>query len=391
MKLLTMNELEELSATRGDSCVSIYLPTHRGGHETINLQDARLLKTLLQDIKKRLQERGFNEDEAMDYLKPAANLIDDTGFWRRQLDGLALFISDDYFRYYRLPFTFEQFSLLTNSFYLKPLAPAFVDEDFHYILAISLQNLRLFEANRFFITELKLQELFPKGVDEILNYYDFERSLQVRAQYGRARAGGEGQQYYGGGSSRDNTPYIKEYFKHIDNGLKRIMTSNPPPMIIAGVEELHPTYKEANTAASIMDEGIFGNADLMKQQELHEKGKQIMEPYYQRQRERRKEKYQRLAGTGKTSYNIEEIARAAFNGRVEALFTTRNSNVWGKVFGENGHPEFEIHERFEKGDNCLIDQSVVKTILNGGETYIVDEEHLPEISTNAKVAAVFRY
>lgn len=390
MKLLTIKELEELSAIQDENCISIFLPTHRSGQETINLQDARLLKTLLQDLKHQLQQRGFNEDEAMHYLKPAADLIDDTGFWRRQLEGLAIFISKGFFRYYRLPLSFQQFSLLTDSFYLKSLAPAVNNHDYYYILAISLHKIRFFEAGRFFINELDLRNLFPENIGEILSYYDFEGGINRMQKTGSPPS--PNTSYHGQGSvKKDDVPYIKEYFRHINEGLNRVITSKPYPMVLAAVGFLHPIYKEVNTVANIVEEGIHGNPERMKAEEIHEESKKIMEPYFREQSERRKKKYQRLAGTGKTSYNIEEIARAALNGRVEALFTTPGSHVWGKIYGENRDPQFEIHDHFERNDKCLIDRSVVKTLLNGGETYIVDKENLPETGVKTEIAAVFRY
>jgi hypothetical protein len=391
MKLLTIKELEELSQVNNDHCISIYMPTHRAGKEVLNQNDARLLKNHYQEIKKALVEEGMHEGQAVDLLEPISKLIGDSDFWRHQIGGLAIFLAKDFFRYHRLPISFSEFHLITHSFYLKPLAQTFSDDEYYFIMALSLKNVRLFEASRYFIHEINLHDLFPEGVEQILDYYQFEESLQFRSKHGGMNSG-ENAQYYGqGGSKQDVTPYIEEYFRHIDNALSRVMTSSPRPMILAAVDYLHPIFKGVTKTSNVVDEGIMGNPDHKRPDELHEASKKIMEPYFKMQRKRRLEKYSKLAGTGKTSQNLEEIAQAAINGRVEALFVAKGSNAWGRIYENNGDVRVELHPEFQNGDNCLIDRSVVKTLLNGGETYLVEKENIIESTTKTDVAAVFRY
>jgi hypothetical protein len=391
MKLITIKELEELSQVNDDNCISIYIPSHRAGKEVLNLNDARVLKNHYQELKKLLHEKGIHEAKVDKFLEPINKLIGDSDFWRHQLEGLAIFLSKGFFRHFKLPVNFREFHLATNSFYLKPLTQTFSGDEYYFILALSLHKIRLFEANKYFIHEISIQELFPEGVDEILDYYEFEKSLQFRSQQGGINSGKNAQFYGQGGSKSDNTPYIQEYFRHIDKGLSRVMPSNPLPMVIAAVDYLHPIFKGVTKAAKVVQEGVFGNPDHMRPDELHEMSNKIMEPYFKSQRSRRIEKYRELAGTGKTSHNVEEITKAAINGRVEALFVTKGTNVWGKILESNGDLKIELHPEFQSGDNCLVDKSVIKTLLNGGEAYLVEKENIPEDAVEAEVAAIFRY
>ena len=391
MKLLTLKELEELYQITNENAISIYLPTHKAGKEVLNQKDARTLKNHYQQIKKKLAGKGMHENEIENLLQPINQLINDGNFWRQQLGGLAIFLSDGFFRYYRLPIPFEEFRLMTTSFYLKPLAQTFSDDEYYFILALSLQNIRLYEANKYFIHEIDLQELFPDGVEEILNYYEFEKSLQMRSQQGGMNSGDNAQYYGQGGSKQDVTPYIEEYFRKIDEGLGRVMTSNPQPMVLAAVDYLHPIFKKVTKTSKVVDKGIMGNPDHLKADELHVQANQIMEPFFKKQRNTRFDKYKELEGTGKTSNDIKEIAKAAMNGRIEALFAQKGNVVWGKIYENNGDQRIELHKEFESGDNCLIDQSIVKTLLNGGETYLVENDNSSEVYDKTGIAALFRY
>src|SRR5215207_478989 len=101
MDLLPRGELEKLVEECGWPCVSILLPTHRVGTET--QQDPIRLKNLLGEAREDLLANGLRSIEVDQILEPARELLADEVFWRYQSDGLALFLSRNDFRSYRLP------------------------------------------------------------------------------------------------------------------------------------------------------------------------------------------------------------------------------------------------------------------------------------------------
>src|SRR5438094_9157798 len=105
MDLLNREQLEFLSQTRSRSCVSVFLPTHRAGKET--LQDSVRLKNLLREAEGQLSAAGVPKLKARELLAPARQLEGRTSFWRHQSDGLALFLAPGFFQYFRLPIQFH--------------------------------------------------------------------------------------------------------------------------------------------------------------------------------------------------------------------------------------------------------------------------------------------
>ncbi len=390
MKIFDITKLEELVSIRQDNSISIYIPTHVKGKEVKDGMDSLALKNELQFVRNLLKENGWKEGEADKYLEPIYDLVDDSGFWHNQKQGLAIFLSGDFFEYYRLPISFENFSLLSNGFYLKPLIPMVKDLENFYILALSLAKVRLFEVNRYFVHEIPLSDDLEEGVNKILNYYQFEESVQQRSRHG-GTSSGDNVQYYGQGEAKtDNTPYIEEYFRHINDELSKFFSSKEQLMVIASVDYLQPIYRSVNTQNLYLEEGISGNPDELKGEELLRKALPVVEPHLKKVRQRTIEKYQRLAGTGKTSYNLEEIVKASGEGRIESLFIARNAHKWGKV-KENGETKIEIHEEFQHNDQDLLGKSAVQTILNGGDAYLLNREDLPEEVADTDLVAVFRY
>jgi hypothetical protein len=68
------------------------------------------------------------------------------------------------------------------------------------------------------------------------------------------------------------------------------------------------------------------------------------------------------------------------------LFVQRDEQIWG-TFDEQAN-ELVIHEKQEENDDSLLDKAVMKTILNGGEVFVVDKEDMP---VQSKLAALMRY
>ena len=102
MKELDLDVLKELSQMDLNGLVSIYLPTFKQGQEAN--QGRIRLKNLLRDAEGDLVKSGFSQKDALDLLKPASKLLDETIFWQNQEQGLGIFISPKEMRYHKLPF-----------------------------------------------------------------------------------------------------------------------------------------------------------------------------------------------------------------------------------------------------------------------------------------------
>ena len=390
MRLIDIQEIKKLVSFQNPVSISIFIPTHKKGAEVTSGQDSLALKNKIQEVKKQLTSQGMSENQANHILDPAVKLLDDSEFWRQQDNGLAIFLADGFFKYYRTPLKFENFQLVSDQFHLKPLLPLVNNEKSYFILALSLSKVRLFEANRYLIHEIPLEAKITNGIDEVLKEYDFEDNLQQRSQQGGTSSGDNVQFYGQGGSKKDNTPYIQEYFRIINNELKKVITSTDTKMILAAVDYLQPIYRDLQKDIALIDQGITGNPDDLKADELHRESLPKVKSYLDAQKQSELRKYESLAGTGKTSYNLSEIVKEAANGRIEAIFLNENTHQWGSFKKENGQ-NVEIHEDYQSNDKDLLGISALETVLNGGDAYILEKEELPEKNVETNIMAVYRY
>ncbi len=177
MDILNPTALKSLIAQQGKWCVSLYMPTHRAGRE--QQQDPIRLKNLLAQAETKLLANGVRRPEVQKLMRPAEELLWNRDFWQHPADGLAIFLTNDFHKVYRLPVEFEELLSTGTSFHIKPLLPCLGRGIKFYVLALSLNDVRLFEGNADTISEIELN--FPTSMDEALWTDEPEKYLNMHS------------------------------------------------------------------------------------------------------------------------------------------------------------------------------------------------------------------
>ncbi len=386
MSLLSEAQLEALSEKQDGWCVSIYMPTHRASDQI--QQNPIRLKNLIGEAEEHLAAEGLRGTEAAELLEPARALVPLHSFWRHQSDGLAIFVSPDEFRHYRLPFDFEELVIVADRFHIKPLLPLLSGDGQFYVLALSQNETRLLQGTRYSVGEIDLEDV-PKSLAEVLKWDDPEKRLQWHTRTG-AKTGRRAAVFHGHGvaSADDPEDYIRHYCHRIDEGVREMLAGETAPLVLAGVDYVHPIYQEANTYPHLSEGAITGNPEELSAEELHRRAWDIVAPYFQRERQAAADRYRQLAGTGSelASNEIGQVVPAAYQARVEVLFVPVDVQQWGTF--DPATNEVRLHAEREAGDEDMLDFAAVHTFLNGGTVYAVEPERVPD---DAPLAAVFRF
>jgi hypothetical protein len=385
MDILSRKDLRALSEKKDGLHVSIYMPTHRAGPET--QQDPIRLKNLLGQAEERLMDSGLRAPEAKAQLESAYKLIQDGVFWQSQSDGLAIFVSSEIARHYRLPLDFEELVVITERFHVKPLLPLLSGDGRFYVLALSQDEIRLLQGTRYRVGEVDLEGA-PTSLAEALRFDDPERRLQFHTASGPS--GGKGSRpamFYGQGApSQDEKGDILRYFQKLDTGVQELLADEQVPLVLAGVDYLLPLYREANTYPHLSEEGIEGNPENLSAKELHQRAWAIVQPRFLEEREVAAKQFRQFADTDRASDNLTDIVPAAYHGRVETLFVALGVQQWGTF--DPAANEIQMHQDAEPGDQDLMDSAAVQTLLHGGSVYAVELDQMP---SEVSLAALFRY
>ena len=381
MDILTREDIRELAKVpRKGPCVSIYLPTTPVTTE--NGQDLIRYKNLLKSVEDGLAAGGMRGTDLMALLLPFKTLLEDELFWRHSTGGLAVLGCTDEFMTYRVPGAVGPSAMVADRYMLKPLIPLIDHGDHFYVLALSLNSVRLMEGSRYAIADIPLEDV-PTSLADALQWDDYERKLRSFS----TSMGSSGSLTLSGTTSSGSDPKseIAHYFQRVDAGVRELAGSSPVPLVLAGVDYLLPIYRSVTHYPTLVEGGVTGNPEKTSHAQMHEKAWAVAGPVFAKARAEAIERLGDLKSAGKTSDDLSEIAPAAAGGRVETLFIDMDVETWGKIDAEG---EGEIHPQPLPGDFELYDFTATSTLLADGDVWAIDREAEPELG---HIAAVFRY
>jgi len=383
--ILYKSLFEQMARFQSSCCISVYIPTHRAGVEVNEQQDRLAFKNALQQVRSMLQEKGYTQTEIEKLTEPGYKLLRENDIWRGMTEGLAVFMSNDYFKYIRLTIAPKEEILINNSFYLRPLVPAIADTgDAHfYLLSISKRKASFFRADAFYMEEIIIEEL-PNGMDDVVHFE--EKDDQKMFRMGDSGAGVAN--FHGIGAGKpDEKENLALYMKEVDRVLwQKVLGREQAPLLLAGIDYLIPIYKSVSSYQYIWDEAMIGNFEHHSALMLYQTAREKMQPFFNKNHKAALEAYYNKLATPLTSSMPESVIPGCYYGKVSDLFVDKDSHLWGKFDAQNN--QLELHATREDNDDCMIDKAVIQTILHGGHVHLLNKEEMPKGST---IAALMRY
>ncbi len=383
MDLISPKDLKKLTEYTNDECISIFIATSRSGKEVLELHDKTRLKGKWDECKRELEHKGVADEKIKKIDKPIQDLLNDSDFWRHQSDGLAIFASDSFFDTYTLPINFEDYVYVSKEFYLKPLAPVLSGDGKFYILSLQLKEVKFYEATRYSIGEIKIDEITPSNLRDRVGYDYEEKHLQWRSQ----QQGGGNAIFHGqGAGNREHKDEIFKFYKAIDDGLNKLLNKEKAPLVIFCQDYMFPIYKEANTYNHLFDTPIHGNPNDVGLMGLHQRAVNTVEPYLNEEEKKKVKKYDDTPLSEKSA-TVYDIIPAAFQGKIDALFLENRGEIWGTYDEEN--MKVKVQDKQTPENTSLMNLAAVKVLENKGAVYLVESPHMPE--KDGKMNAILRY
>jgi len=386
MRLPSKDELTLLAKREGEPCLSLYLPTTHVGAETS--QNMTRLKNLGRKAEGLLEEHGIGAREQGDFLKPVQGLLDDPTLWHSQDNGLALFAAPGFFRYCQLPVPVEEFATVQSCFYLVPLLCLIADDGRYLVLALGLGGTKLLQGTQHEIAEIPVEQM-PKDLADALRFDEPEKQLQSHTVPSGAGAGGDRHTavFHGHGVGTDDRKTdILRYFQQIDKALQGIVRDEAVPLVLAGIEYLHPIYRGANSYRDLTDEGVKTNPDDLSEDELKGRAWEIVAPLVRQAQTQAIEDFGQLKAGERASTNLADIIRAATDGRVATLFVENGAHCWGTF--RSAKREARVHDSPQPGDDDLLNLAAVRAFTSGARVFVMDDNDMP---TDGPIAAIFRW
>ena len=395
MALINKNDIEKLlnvqNNTKNALCISIFIPTHRAGQQTLNGQDNILFKNKVKEARALLARHDVPEAEIEEYMKPAEALLNDNNFWRHQSEGLAVFITKGFAQHYTLPIEMPDVVYVLDQFYITPILPILSQNGRFFILCLYREKVGFYEATIDKIRPIDVSSFVPETMNKALKF-DVKGNDQDFTNSTTTVNGSN--IVHGPGSTKGDEEHerVREFVIEIDNSLQKILHDAHEPLVLAGVDHYCSLYKSHSKYKNIVPQNINvnENSDVFNMQALHEKALKVVKPIMQQSHTDSLNRYQNVAGTGVTSEDIATVAAEAMHGRVDTLFISPSEPVWGSY--DAASATAVIHKEYQRGDYDLVNLAAIKTIAQGGKVFVNSYNGLNEVSEGqGNVKALFRY
>lgn len=386
--VLTRETFTELANYKSDCCISIFLGSHSSGVEVNEHFDPINFKNQLQEVSRRLGEKGHDQAFIEKLLEPGFELIRDNAFWTELSPGLAVFISDGFFKYIKMPLVPTEELVIEPTFYVTPLIPIMASNEYFYLLVISKQCAKLFKADAWGMQIVPVEGL-PQSIEEVKRISGLDATTFRSGSSGsRApRYSQEGSYHGAGGGNPSGKDNMLVYFEAVDDVLwEKVLRNENAPLLLAGVEyEIH-MYKSACDYHNIWPVALTGNYERQETNSLYQAAKQMMQPYFDQRINKALQVYMNNSANGKTSSIAADVIPAAYYSQISQLFVCKGEHIWG-TFDEMSM-QLHFHDSPDHGGEDLIDNAVVKTLANGGEVFLLDREKMP---VETQIAAIMRF
>ncbi|MGQ0593004.1 MAG: baeRF3 domain-containing protein [Gammaproteobacteria bacterium] len=380
--MISNDELRALAGHREEGPhVSLFMPTARTG---VEIQQGPIrFKNLISEVESQLKEQEKKKPEIEALLNPAQQRLQDDDFWQHQSDGLAFFLARGFAQSFCLAERFEELAVVEHRFHLKPLFPLISGDGAFYLLALSQNQVRLFQGSRDHISEVILGEEVPRSLADALGHDLTEEHLQLHTGGGDVSS----PIYHAQGAGKDDVkPELRKFLSLVDEGLKKSLGHTGAPLVLAGVDYLLPIYRAVSGYPEVLEEGIIGNPETRGGEALHEQAWQLVGPRFHARRSEARERFYAMASREKSSKRLTEVLLAAVDGRIETLFVASGVRQWGTFDSEKR--VIDLHDAAHPNDEDLLDLAAVQTYLNGGTVYVVKPGEVPGGDLSA---AVLRY
>lgn len=368
LDLPTAVDFADLARQRNDISVSIFLPTTPISLETE--ADRILLKNLGKEALNQLETASADQRRVGALAEEIDDLIDDDAFWRFQARGLAIYVTPDNVRTFRVPNALEPMVAVSDRFHLKPLLRATTFCNVGYVLALADGGVRLIEVSADLPASTVKVDGMPKDAASSVG----KASIATRSYSGRL-VGSEGKKVR-----------LRQYARQVDGALRGLLAGSDTPLILASVESLGAIYRSVNTYPHLAPTGIEGNPERQTDAELATAARPVLDGLYRDQIAQWTALFHQRSNEGRATTDIAQAARAATFGAVQSLLVDMDQMVHGTLDDTDGAVTFA--EAASAQTYGVVDEIARRVLLSGGQVLSVRQADIPE---GKPLAAILRY
>ena len=382
----SLEEFKALAQVKGETCVSLFLPTSPLG------SGAKVNRTAFKDLAKealsQLKEAGIGKagiaafEHQFDRLAGAERDVQDKvrkqrcakpdpieSFWHYQASGLAVLVTSGATRTFRLPNSPKPLAEVADRFHLTPLIRAMTSPHDVYVLALAKESVRLVHAFASFPPERLQVPALPENAQEATR----RPSVHVRAPRGNLQ------------NLEGEKVLLQQYVRKAEQAVHGVLAGRNTPLVLAAAEPLASMFRSVNTYPGLADEMIEGNQDQTTDAELEDAAIPILDRLYSRDLAAVIARYNELKPRLATT-DVSYAAHAATAGAIDQLLVDLDAVVPGLVSDVDGSVTYAASDDAET--YSVVDEVARRALCSGARVMGARKEELPD---RAPLTAILRY
>ena len=384
----TLEEFKALAQIKGETCVSLYLPTSPLGTSVKFNRTA--FKDLAKEALSQMKEAGVDKnkiavfEQQFDHLAGAEHDVQDEDkirklqrakpdpielFWHYQANGLAVLTTMSLTRMFRLPNAPKPLAEVADRFHLTPLIRAMTSPHDIFVLALAEESVRLIHAFANFPPERVQVPNLPKNAEEATR----RPSFHVRAPRRRLQ------------NLEGEKVLLQKYVRQVEHTIYNVLSQQNAPLVLAAAEPMASMFRSLNTYPRLADETIEGNPEQRTDAELEDAAIPILDRLYSRELKAVIALYDQLKPRRATT-DVSYAAHAATAGAVDQLLVDLDAVIPGLVSDLDGTVTYAASDDAET--YSVVDEVARRALSTGARVLGARKEELPE---RAPLTAILRY
>jgi hypothetical protein len=366
--LPTRSEIMALASARAGASVTIYLATTP---LTEAAQADRIaLKNLGREAVAQLGAAGTDKRSIWPIEAALEEIGSDDGFWAHQANSLAIFVTPDSVRTFRLPSRLTSAVHVSDRFHIKPLLRAVTFGQDAYVLAIGRGAVRLIEVSGDMPPHAVPVPGLPKDMGDAIN----RRSHTPRDRPGNS------------GEATSENALLTRYARVVDEALRPVLSGHERPLIIAAAEPMLSIYRSVSSYAHTAPAGLGGSADHTADHVLASEARAVLDQLHAGQIAELSALYTLREGQGRATTDVAQAARAATFGAIDTLIVDIDVTLPGTVDDETGAVTFaDVDDAVAYG---VVDEIVSRAMKAGARIISARKADVPG---GGALAAILRY
>ena len=363
----TARQIGELNQVRADTCISIYLKTTP---LTQDIGESRIkLGNLVKDAIAQVEEAGLAKRRIWPLQEQFEDLLEDDDFWAHQANSLAILVTPDQIKTFRLANDLTDLVEVSDRFHLKPLLRAISFPHAAHVLAVSENAVRLVEVS----SNLPAREIRVPGMPKDAASAVGKASINDSGP-GRRIQGMEGQKVR-----------LGQYIRKIDAALRPILANSDMPIILASTLPVESLFRSLSSI-SLLPQTIETSPDHMSEAELATAARPVLDAYYESEIKAFHDAFSQRTGQNRVTSDLSDAARAATFGGIESLLIDFDSVTNGLIDEETGVVTLD-----DAGDAInygVVDEIAGRALKTGARVLAVRKADIPG---EKELAAILRY